>query len=199
LPFVLCFFLKVYLVVPLVSVVSLFFYFIPELVLLIVSEILRWNIVLVSRHIQLGTTCPNRFIDPAVPHLDLEVPCFSPLWSPRISAEPVVQTVFVAPSQYFDSMASLQLPGNIVIDPSLVVEEVFIYLEDSLHGSIYVHVVLDLISIQGLNQSSIFALVFLVRDTWDITSVSLLCYAFWHFSTSRSIRHTFVSGDALLL
>ena len=84
-------------------------------------------------------------VDTAVTLLDLEETLVSPRVAPRVSAEPVVKAggAIMTPSDRLDGVTSSLTASLVIVDTALVVEEVFVDGESSLHWTVVIKLGLD--------------------------------------------------------
>ena len=78
-----------------------------------------------------------------VTHAHLEESLLSPFWAPGVSAEPIVQSVLVTPSNEFHGMSSSYTSIDVVVDSSFVAHEVLIDSELSFKWSISVNFIFN--------------------------------------------------------
>ena len=84
-------------------------------------------------------------VDIAVTLLDLDVAVVSPSGAPLVSAEPVVKAggAIMTPSDCLDGVASSLTASLVIVNTALVVEEVFVDGESSLHWTVVIKLGLD--------------------------------------------------------
>jgi len=92
--------------------------------------------------------------------LDLEESINSPTGSPGVGTEPVIHTVFVSPTENLDGVSSFERARDVVVDSTLVVHEVRVDSEGSLHRSVGIDLSLDLSWSGGFNNRALGALIF---------------------------------------
>jgi len=82
-----------------------------------------------------------------------------------------------------------------VVNSTFVVKEVLVDLESSLHWSVQIYLLLDLLRIHSLHNRASFTLVFLEFNIVILALQGTLRY----FSLSRGIRHTIISCGSCFL
>ena len=92
-------------------------------------------------------------VDTGVTDLDLEGTVVSPGSVPGVNSEPVVLSVFVSPSDNFDSVTSEGVSTSVLIDSTLVGKEIFVYSEGSGDGTEGLDISLNLLD--GVKAKSI--------------------------------------------
>jgi len=104
-------------------------------------------------------------VDTAFSNLDLEGTVVSPGSVPGVNSEPVVLSVFVSPSDNFDGVTSEGVSTSVLIDSTLVSEEIFVDSESSGDGTEGLDISLNLLdgvkaeSIAGGSHVFVFGIV----------------------------------------
>lgn len=83
-------------------------------------------------------------VNAAVAHLDLEKAFVTPGGVPRVDNKPVVRVAFIAPADDLDGMSSEFLASSVLVDATLVGQEVLKDGEGSGDRAIRKDVLLDL-------------------------------------------------------
>jgi len=110
-----------------------------------------------SAHISL--TSNTTAVETALSEGNLEETIVTPLLSPGVSGDPVVDTVFLAPTDNLDGMTTKTFAGNVLIDTRLVCLEVFVDDEGSLNGSVLEETHLDGLRVRKSNSAALLGVV----------------------------------------
>jgi len=92
----------------------------------------------------LGCAGIGSIVNSALSPGNSEESTFSPAGTPGVGTEPVVDSVFLTPTEDFDGVTTSHSTGGVLINTTLVLEEVLIDGESSFHGSVVVDFGLDL-------------------------------------------------------
>jgi len=93
---------------------------------------------------KLGFAGIGSVVNSALSPGDSEESTFSPLGSPGVSTEPVVESVFLTPTEDLDGVSTSHSTGGVLIDSTFVLEEILIDGESSFHWSVAEDFGLDL-------------------------------------------------------
>jgi len=105
-------------------------------------------------------------VDATVALLDLEEAGHAPWGAPWVGAEPVVKASLSAPAEHLDGVTASNTTRDVVVNTALVVEEVVVDGEGSLHGSVVVELILDALNGGGVNGGAALALVLQPALAW---------------------------------
>jgi len=94
-----------------------------------------------------GETSVHLSVDSAGAHLDLEGALVTPGVVPGVDTEPVVFTVFSAPTDGLDSVTTESRARLVRVDTRLVGQEVLVDCEGSGYSTVLEDIVLDLVDI----------------------------------------------------
>jgi len=125
---------------------------------------------------------------------NLEETFVSPAWTPWVCTEPVFNAIFNTPTEHFDCMATSVWSSCVLVDTTLVIEEVIIDGECSFHRSISVNGWLNWVLVSGFNDWTILALVFLPG-----LSVWACALAFWSSTTTSSVGEAWITDYTVVL
>lgn len=67
---------------------------------------------------------------------DLEETLISPSLIPRVGAQPVLNSILDTPTKDLDGVTTQLVSGNVLVNTTLVVKEIFIYGESTLNWTV---------------------------------------------------------------
>jgi len=85
-------------------------------------------------------------VDATISNLDLEDTVVSPGSVPGVDSEPVVDSVHVTPADDLDGVTTKSTSGGVLVDSTLVGEEIFVDGESSSDGTVLGDITLDLVN-----------------------------------------------------
>lgn len=124
--------------------------------------------------------------------LDSEEAFLAPLLAPGVGADPVVNTVLLAPADDFDRVAASPGAGSVVVDAGFVIEKVLVDNEASLDGAIALDLRLDGSDTRRLDNAA--AVAFPALDGGAIVAGA---GALRDLASARDIGQARIRGDAL--
>jgi hypothetical protein len=148
----------------------------------------------------LRSACVQRIVNAAVSLLDLDEALVSPRDAPLVSAEPVVKAggAIMTPTYHLDGETPSQTPYLVIVNTALVVEEVFVDRESSLHWTVVVKLGLDGCNRGRVDDRARLALILQPGLTLAVTGLS----ANSRFTVTRrvgpaSVRYNTSGGEVI--
>jgi len=140
---------------------------------------------------QISLSSDDTTVDTALSESNSEETVLTPIWAPRVSNNPVVGTIFITPTNNFNSVTTEDGSTLVSVDTTSVGHEVGVDGEASFDGSVLEDVSLDRSRVRELNDGSLGSVIIFngstisaLSEIFALNGLSTIVRSIWEAAVS---------------